>query len=116
MLIILDRDGVINEDSDNYIRGPDDWHPIEGSIAAIADLSKAGHRIAIATNQSGLSRGYFTLDDITEHGSIGVLCNNARCELRLRRCNGLAQIQVDAILNHNSKHGQRGPAQCKRVF
>ena len=64
MLIILDRDGVINEDSDSYVRGPDDWHPIEGSIAAIADLSRAGHRIAIATNQSGLSRGYFTLDDL----------------------------------------------------
>ena len=64
MLIILDRDGVINEDSANYVRGPDDWHPIEGSLAAIADLSKAGHRIAIATNQSGLSRGYFTLDDM----------------------------------------------------
>jgi D-glycero-D-manno-heptose 1,7-bisphosphate phosphatase len=66
MLVILDRDGVINEDSDNYVRCLDDWHPIEGSISAIADLSKAGHRIAIATNQSGLSRGYFTLDDL-EH-------------------------------------------------
>ena len=64
MLVILDRDGVINQDSDNYIRCLDDWHPIEGSISAIADLSKAGHRIAIATNQSGLSRGYFTLDDL----------------------------------------------------
>ncbi|MEP0201091.1 MAG: D-glycero-beta-D-manno-heptose 1,7-bisphosphate 7-phosphatase [Halioglobus sp.] len=64
MLIILDRDGVINEDSDNYIRSVNDWHPIEGSVAAIADLSRAGYRIAIATNQSGLSRGYFTLDDL----------------------------------------------------
>ena len=64
MLVILDRDGVINEDSDNYIRSLDDWHPIEGSITAIADLSKAGHRIAIATNQSGLSRGFFTLEDL----------------------------------------------------
>ena len=64
MLIILDRDGVINEDSDSYIRSVSDWHPIEGSVAAIADLSRAGHSIAIATNQSGLSRGYFGLDDL----------------------------------------------------
>ena len=65
-LIILDRDGVINQDSDDYIRGVSDWKPIPGSIEAIADLSRAGYRIAIATNQSGLSRGYFTLDDLEE--------------------------------------------------
>lgn len=63
-LIILDRDGVINQDSDSYIRSLDDWHPVPGSIEAMAELSKAGYRIAIATNQSGLSRGYFTLDDL----------------------------------------------------
>lgn len=62
-LVILDRDGVINEDSDAYIRSPEEWVPIAGSIAAIADLSKAGFRIAVATNQSGLARGYF--DEIT---------------------------------------------------
>jgi len=65
-LIILDRDGVINQDSDDYIRSVRDWKPIPGSIEAIADLSRAGYRIAIATNQSGLSRGYFTLDDLEE--------------------------------------------------
>lgn len=65
-LLILDRDGVINEDSDRYIRSLDDWVAIPGSIAAIADLSKAGFRIAIATNQSGLSRGYFTLDTLEQ--------------------------------------------------
>jgi len=58
-LIILDRDGVINQDSDNYIRSADEWIPIPGSIEAIAALSKAGYSIAIATNQSGLARGYF---------------------------------------------------------
>ena len=63
-LIILDRDGVINEDSDNYIRSLADWHPIPGSIEAIAQLSAAGHQIAVATNQSGLGRGYFDLDDL----------------------------------------------------
>src|SRR5690606_28430898 len=58
-LVILDRDGVINEDSDAYIRSVDEWQPIPGSIAAIARLSRAGYRIAVATNQSGLARGYF---------------------------------------------------------
>lgn len=63
-LVILDRDGVINEDSDDYIRSLADWHPVPGSIAAIARLCQAGYRVAIATNQSGLSRGYFTLDTL----------------------------------------------------
>ena len=60
-LVILDRDGVINEDSDHYIRSPEQWHPVAGSIEAIARLSRAGYRIAVATNQSGLGRGYFSL-------------------------------------------------------
>ncbi|EPJ47291.1 MAG: d,D-heptose 1,7-bisphosphate phosphatase [Osedax symbiont Rs1] len=60
-LIILDRDGVINHDSDNYIRTVAQWVAIEGSIQAIADLSQAGYRIAIATNQSGIGRGYYSL-------------------------------------------------------
>lgn len=64
--MILDRDGVINHDSDDYIRSVEDWRPIAGSLEAIAELSKAGYRIAIATNQSGLSRGYFTLDDLEQ--------------------------------------------------
>ena len=57
-LIVLDRDGVINEDSDDYIRSLADWRPIPGSLEAIAALSRAGYTIAIATNQSGLGRGY----------------------------------------------------------
>lgn len=65
-LLILDRDGVINHDSDDYIRSIDDWRPISGSIEAIAELSRAGYRIAIATNQSGLGRGYFSLDDLEQ--------------------------------------------------
>jgi D-glycero-D-manno-heptose 1,7-bisphosphate phosphatase len=63
-LVILDRDGVINEDSDQYIQSLDEWHPIPGSLEAIARLSRAGFRVAIATNQSGLSRGYFGLDEL----------------------------------------------------
>lgn len=63
-LLILDRDGVINEDSDDYIRCLADWRPIPGSIDAIARASRAGYRVAIATNQSGLGRGYFGLDEL----------------------------------------------------
>ncbi len=59
-LVILDRDGVINEDSDDYIKSPNEWQPIPGSIDAIARLTKAGYTIAVATNQSGIGRGYFS--------------------------------------------------------
>ena len=59
-LIILDRDGVINQDSDEYVKNEDEWIPIPGSIEAIVDLYKSGYTICIATNQSGLARGYFT--------------------------------------------------------
>lgn len=60
-LIILDRDGVINHDSDAYIKSLDEWIPITGSIKAIADLSKAGWTVAVATNQSGIARCYYPL-------------------------------------------------------
>ncbi len=55
-LVILDRDGVINHDSDDFVRTPDEWLPIDGSIEAIARLSGAGFTVAIATNQSGIGR------------------------------------------------------------
>jgi D-glycero-D-manno-heptose 1,7-bisphosphate phosphatase len=63
-LIILDRDGVINQDSDDYVKSADEWLAIDGSVEAIADLSRAGYRIAVATNQSGLARKLFDLDDL----------------------------------------------------
>jgi D-glycero-D-manno-heptose 1,7-bisphosphate phosphatase len=61
-LIILDRDGVINEDSDDYIKSPEEWHPIEGSLEAITTLSKNGYQVVVATNQSGIGRKLFTID------------------------------------------------------
>ncbi|OUS06108.1 D-glycero-beta-D-manno-heptose-1,7-bisphosphate 7-phosphatase [Gammaproteobacteria bacterium 54_18_T64] len=61
-LIILDRDGVINQDSDDYIKSPHEWQAIPGSIEAIALLCDAGYSVAVATNQSGLGRGLFDLD------------------------------------------------------
>lgn len=69
-LIILDRDGVINQDSDAFVRTLAEWIPLPGSISAIAALSRAGWTIAVATNQSGLARGYFsaaTLEAMHEH-------------------------------------------------
>ncbi len=60
MLIILDRDGVINQYDGGYICSAEQWHPLPGSIAAIARLNQAGYRVAIATNQSGIGRGYYT--------------------------------------------------------
>lgn len=61
-LIILDRDGVINEDSDHFIKSPDEWIPIAGSLEAIAQLNHAGFRVVVATNQSGIRRGLFDLE------------------------------------------------------
>lgn len=63
-LVILDRDGVINEDSDNYIKGPDEWHPIPGSLEAIARLNHAGYHVVLATNQSGVGRGLFEVSTL----------------------------------------------------
>lgn len=60
--IILDRDGVINQDSDAFIKTPDEWIPIPGSLEAIARLNRAGYRVVVATNQSGLTRGLFDLE------------------------------------------------------
>ena len=56
-LVILDRDGTINHDSDQFIKSPAEWRPIEGSLEAIARLTHAGYRIVVATNQSGIARG-----------------------------------------------------------
>lgn len=63
-LVILDRDGVINEDSDHYIKSPDEWKPIPGSLEAIAKLNQAGYQIAVATNQSGIGRGLYDMDTL----------------------------------------------------
>ncbi|SNX27889.1 D-alpha,beta-D-heptose 1,7-bisphosphate phosphatase [Polynucleobacter meluiroseus] len=63
-LVILDRDGVINEDRDDYVKSSAEWIPLPGSLEAIALLNQAGYQIAIATNQSGLARGYFSIHDL----------------------------------------------------
>lgn len=58
-LIILDRDGTINEDRDDFVKSPDEWVPLPGALEAIARLNQAGWHTVIATNQSGLGRGLF---------------------------------------------------------
>ncbi|HVE49157.1 MAG TPA: D-glycero-beta-D-manno-heptose 1,7-bisphosphate 7-phosphatase [Casimicrobiaceae bacterium] len=60
-LIILDRDGTINHDSDQFIKSPEEWRPIPGSLEAIARLNHAGYRVVVATNQSGIGRGLFDM-------------------------------------------------------
>lgn len=62
--IILDRDGVINYDSDAYIKSPEEWVPIPGSLEAIAHLNKHQYQVLVATNQSGVARGYYTLETL----------------------------------------------------
>lgn len=61
-LIVLDRDGVINVESADFIKGPEEWIPIKGSMEAIARLTQAGYDVVVITNQSGLGRGLFSAD------------------------------------------------------
>jgi D-glycero-D-manno-heptose 1,7-bisphosphate phosphatase len=63
-LVILDRDGVINFDSDHFVKSPAEWKPIPGSLEAIARLTQAGYRVVIASNQSGIDRGLFDMDTL----------------------------------------------------
>jgi D-glycero-D-manno-heptose 1,7-bisphosphate phosphatase len=70
-LIILDRDGVINEDSDDYIKSPEEWRPIPGSLEAIARLHRAGWHVVVATNQAGVAHGLLDLDTLMRiHGKM----------------------------------------------
>ena len=84
-LIILDRDGTINQDSDQYIKSPAEWKPIPGSLQAIARLNQGGWRIVVATNQSGIARGLFDMAAL----------NAIHAEMH--RAVGLAGGRIDAI-------------------
>jgi D-glycero-D-manno-heptose 1,7-bisphosphate phosphatase len=75
-LVMIDRDGVINEDSDDFIKSVAEWRPIAGSLEAIAALHRAGWRVAVVTNQSGIGRGLYdetTLRAIHDHMRARVL-------------------------------------------
>ena len=99
-LIILDRDGVINQDSDAYIKSPDEWLPIPGSLEAIAKLNRAGYIVAVATNQSGLSRGYFDLKILS--------AMHRKMEYLLSEHGG----QIDALFY--CPHGPKDGCECRK--
>ena len=84
-LIILDRDGVINFDSDQFIKNPEEWKPIPGSLEAIARLNQAGYRVVVATNQSGVGRGLFDMPTL-----------NAIHDKMHKAC-ALAGARIDAV-------------------
>jgi len=99
-LIILDRDGVINQDSDAYIKSPDEWIPIPGSLEAIAKLNREGYSVAVATNQSGLARGYFDLKALSDM--------HRKMETLLSDLGG----QIDAIFY--CPHGPEDGCSCRK--
>ena len=96
-LVILDRDGVINFDSDRFITHPDEWKPIPGSLEAIARLNQAGYRVVIATNQSGIGRGLF---DMAALNAIHDKLYRALAQVggRIARVAAAAAADVDAEL------------------
>ena len=108
-LIVLDRDGVINQDSDQFIKSPEEWRPVPGSLEAIARLNHAGYRVVVATNQSGIGRGLFDMAMLNAihakmHKALGhvgarldavFFCPHtadARCECRKPKPGMLAEI------------------------
>jgi D-glycero-D-manno-heptose 1,7-bisphosphate phosphatase len=110
-LIVLDRDGVINHDSEQFIKSPDEWRPIPGSLEAIARLNHAGYRVVVATNQSGVGRGlldFATLNAIHDKmhralahvgGRIDAIfycphTADSRCECRKPKAGMLLEIGV----------------------
>jgi D-glycero-D-manno-heptose 1,7-bisphosphate phosphatase len=99
-VVILDRDGVINHDSDSYIKSADEWIPIPGSLEAIARLNQAGYRVLVATNQSGLARGLFSIDAL-----------NAM-HRKLRRELSTLGAQVEAIFF--CPHAPDAHCQCRK--
>jgi len=99
-LVILDRDGVINRDSPNHIRSADQWEPLPGSLSAISRLTRDEYRVVVATNQSGVSRGYFDLDALNRIHS--------RMVEQLRKLGG----RVDAIFV--CPHGPDDGCNCRK--
>ncbi|OZI77757.1 D-glycero-beta-D-manno-heptose 1,7-bisphosphate 7-phosphatase [Bordetella genomosp. 12] len=99
-LIILDRDGVINRDSDAFVKSPDEWLPLPGSLEAIARLTQSGWTVVVATNQSGLARGLFDMDTL-----------NA-IHIKMRRKLAALGGSVDAIFL--CPHGPDDGCQCRK--
>ncbi len=99
-LIILDRDGVINHDSDAYIKSPEEWRALTGSLEAIARLTKAGYRVVVATNQSGVARGLF---DLATLGAI---------HMKMHQEAAAAGGRIDAVFF--CPHGPEDDCRCRK--
>jgi D-glycero-D-manno-heptose 1,7-bisphosphate phosphatase len=99
-LIILDRDGVINEDSDDFIKSPEEFIPIPGSFDAITRLCHAEYKVVIATNQSGIARGYYDLDALNAIHS------------KMHRLLGVHGGKIDAIFF--CPHGPDDNCECRK--
>ena len=99
-LIILDRDGVINQDSDDFIKSPAEWQPIDGSLEAIARLNYAGYRVVVITNQSGIARGLLDVETLT------------RIHNKMRRMLAQAGGKIEAILF--CPHGPDDECDCRK--
>ena len=99
-LVILDRDGVINRDSPEFVKSTDEWVPLPGSIDAIAELHRAGFTIAVASNQSGLARGLF------DRRALGAM------HRKLRRLVAKAGGRVDRIVV--CPHGPDDGCDCRK--
>lgn len=99
-LIILDRDGVVNEDSDTFIKSPAEWVPVPGSLEAIARLNRFGYRVVVATNQSGIARGLFNLDTLNQ--------------IHQRMHNAVAEVggQIDGVFF--CPHGPDDNCECRK--
>lgn len=100
MLAILDRDGVINFDSPDYIKSPAEWRPIPGSLEAIARLNRNGWRVAVASNQSGLARGLFSRADLD--------AIHARMDVALAAVGGRIDLKVYC------PHGPGDGCECRK--
>ena len=99
-LIILDRDGTINEDRDDYVKSPDEWVPIPGALEAIARLNHAGWHTVVATNQSGLARGLF---DTSALNAVHIKMNQALAKVGGR---------IDAVFF--CPHGPSEGCRCRK--
>ena len=98
--VLLDRDGVINHDSDDFIKSPEEWLPIAGSLEAITLLNKQGYQIAVITNQSGLARGLFDVAMLEKiHDKMRTLVSEAGGN-------------IDAI--YVCPHGTDSDCQCRK--
>ncbi len=99
-LVILDRDGVINRDSDEFIKSPEEWEALPGSLEAIARLSRAEYRVVVITNQSGIARGLLTFNTL-----------NRIHQKMLDQLHALGG-EIDAIFF--CPHGPDGGCECRK--